>query len=405
MVNEKQLWQNRRSEYWEMAIKYLKLIGNSGFLFTIYLLFVFGSYYYGQFLQWLPETFPATLFFTLVFTWFITRGRVRTFAKQGDLFFLTPREGKLKGYFRSSIFYSLVMETIWLSLLLLVLAPLFFDRVHSSGSFLLSILFLLIGLKWWNLAAGFEEQRLQEKARYLTHTIIRLGLTGVSVYALFSIQPIWIIGGIAGALIIFYLGYFYRLSKYHSLKWDRLVEIEDQTIMTFYRVANSFTDVPALKSKVRSRNWLSPLYKLVSFKQKNVYHYMFSRAFSRANDYFGIYIRLTLLGLLFLSIVQLDWGRWFIVALFAYMTALQIETLRLHFNTSKMVDLYPISSMEKFKSHKFWLFVLGCIQAIVFGIGSVIAFNFIEGVISLVITFLVFVLHGLFRLPKLYNAM
>ncbi|MFA9557210.1 ABC transporter permease [Evansella sp. AB-rgal1] len=402
MLSEKELWQKRRSEYWTMAIKYLKLIGNSGFLFTIYLLFVFGSYYYGQLLEWLPETFPATLFFTIVLTWFITRGRVRTFAKQGDLFFLTPRERKLTSYFRSSIVYSWIMETAWLFLVMLLLAPLFFDRISSSGTMFLSILMLLSGLKLWNLLSGFEEQRIQEKNRFLLHTMIRLGLNGVGVYALFSLQPISIIGGIAVALIIFYVGYFYKLSKLHSLKWERLVEIEGQTVMTFYRIANSFTDVPALKSKVRPRIWLSSLFKLVSYKKQHVYHYMFSRAFVRSNDYFGIYIRLTLIGLLLVSIVQLDWGRWFIVGLFAYMTALQIETLRHHYDTSNMVELYPVSSQEKFGSHKYWLFVLGAIQGVLFSTVAIVTVNFIEGAISLIIVLVVYSFHGFVRLPKVY---
>ncbi|MCD8511195.1 MAG: ABC transporter permease [Bacillus sp. (in: Bacteria)] len=403
MINEKQLWSRRRMDYWTMAIKYLKLIGNSGFLFTIYLLFVFGSYYYGQFLLWLPETFPATLFFTVVFLWLMTRGRVRTFAKQGDLFFLTPREEKMSSYFRSALQYSWLMETFYFSVVLLLLAPLFFDRIHPSGSLLLSILLLLSALKGWNLACGFQEQRVQEKSRYYVHTWIRLGINGVTVYALFSLQPMWLIALLAVILSIFYFGYFYQLSKTHSVKWERLVEIEDQTVTTFYRVANSFTDVPQLKSKVRSRKWLSLLYRLVSFKKEHVYHYLFSRAFVRSNDYFGIYIRLTLLCLLFMSVIQLDWGRWLVMGLFAYMTALQIETLKHHYDTSKMVDLYPVSDQLKLASHRFWLFVLGGIQMLIFSIGAIIFHQFLDGFIAIGIVILVYVYHGLFRLKKLYE--
>ncbi|MDQ0254224.1 ABC-2 type transport system permease protein [Evansella vedderi] len=403
MISEKQLWSRRRIDYWTMATKYLKLIGNSGFLFTIYLLFVFGSYYYGQFLQWLPETFPAVLFFTLVFMWLMTRGRVRTFVKQGDLFFLTPREEKMSSYFRSALHYSWLMETFYFALVFLLLAPLFFDRIHPSGSLLLSILLLLSGLKLWNLASGFQEQRVQEKGKYHVHTFIRLGINGVTVYALFSLQPMWFVVLLAGILAVFYYGYFYQLSKTHSVKWERLVEIEDQTVMTFYRIANSFTDVPQLKSKVRFRRWLSPLFKLVSFKKQHVYHYLFSRAFVRSNDYFGIYARLTLLGLLFISVVQLDWGRWLVIGLFAYMTAQQIETLKHHYATNKMVELYPLSAQSKFQSHQFWLLVLGAIQAVIFGTGALIFYNLMDMVIALFIVSLVYFYHGFIRLAKVYR--
>ncbi|ADU29737.1 ABC transporter permease [Evansella cellulosilytica] len=402
MVNDKQIWIKRRADYWGMAIKYLKLIGNSGFLFALYLLFVFGSYYYGKFLQWLPETFPATIFFTIVFTWMITRGRVRTFAKQGDLFFLTPTEKKLSSYFRSAMYYSWGMETVYLSFLFLLLAPLFFDRIHSSGAFMLTILCFLSFLKCWNLMTSFEEQRLQEKNRYYLHGFIRLGLNAITIYALFTFQSIFFIGALVLLLVIFYFGYFQKLGKTHSLKWERLVEIENQTVMTFYRIANSFTDVPVLKSKVRPRKWLSFLFSFVKYKKAHVYHYLFIRAFTRSNDYFGIYIRLTLLAILFVSVIEIDWGRWFIVILFSYMTALQIQTLKHHFDTSSMVEIYPVSMKEKFRSHQYWLYILGTFQALIFSLSSSIMYSLYEALFVFVMTLTVYIIHSVLLLKRVY---
>ncbi|RKL68540.1 ABC transporter permease [Salipaludibacillus neizhouensis] len=404
MINVQDLWGKRRSDYWTMAIRYLRLIANSGFLFTIYLLFVFGSYYYGQFLQWLPEAFPAVLFFTVVFTWLETRGRVRTFMKQGDLFFLTPVEGRLAPYIRSSIFYSWIMETFWLALSFLVLAPLFFDRIQGTGSVLWFSLFLLSALKAYNLLTGFEEQRVLDKYHYLIHTLLRAGLNLVAVYAIFSVQPLWVIAVVTGALLLFYLGYYRRLAQQFSLKWERLVEIENQTVMTFYRIANSFTDVPSLKSKVRFRTWLNAVYSLISFDKKHVYHYLFARSFFRSNDYFGIYIRLTLLGALFLSIVELDWGRWLIAILFAYMTTLQLETLKNHYDTSQMVELYPIDPSMKIKAHSYWMNALGVFQVIVFAVIVFFPYGFLDAVIVLVLALVAYQYHIHVRLPKKYET-
>ncbi|SDY46230.1 ABC-2 type transport system permease protein [Evansella caseinilytica] len=404
MVNEKELWSKRRSDYWSMAIKYLRLIGNSGFLFTIYLLFVFGSYYYGQFLDWLPASFPATLFFTALLTWLTTRGRVRTFVKQGDLFFLSPRERKMSSYFRAAVFYSWLMETLYVSVVFLILAPLFLDRISPSGALLLAVLLLVSGLKLWNLAAGFEEQRIQDKHSYFFHTLIRAGLNGVALYALFSLQPVWFIGILAAVFIGLYAGYYRRLAAAHSLKWERLMRIEENTVMTFYRIANSFTDVPALQSKVRKRGWLSPLFRLATYRQQHVYRYLFSRAFVRSNDYFGIYLRLTLLGLLFIYVVRIDWGRWFIVALFAYMTALQLETLKQHYATAKMVELYPAGEKTKLASHQFWLIVLGLFQGMIFGLFAFLSINVADGFLVFGLTLIIYGYHLLIRLPKRYRA-
>lgn len=404
MSNIAELWTKRRGDYWTMAMKYLRLIGNSGFLFTIYLLFVFGSYYYGQFLQWLPETFPAVLFFTVLFTWLSTRGRVRTFMKQGDLIFLTPIEGKMGRYIRSSVTYSLMMETFWLLLSLLLMAPLFFDRIASGGSQLLLILLLLSALKLWNLVSGFEEQRILDKTQYLNHTLIRAGLNGVAVYALFSQQSLWLIAGVAALFLIFYIGYYRKLARVYSLKWERLVEIENQTVMTFYRIANSFTDVPSLKSKVKFRRWLNPVYKFIRFEREKVYHYVFARSFMRSDDYFGIFVRLTFIGCLFISIVEIGWGRWFIAVLFAYMTALQIETLKYHYDTSQMIELYPVGIENKFKGHQFWMATLGSVQSVIFAAITSLTYGLIDGLIVLIFSIGIYLYHVQVRLIKKYET-
>ena len=174
--------------------------------------------------------------------------------------------------------------------------------------------------------------------------------------------------------------------------------------MTFYRMANSFTDVPALKSKVVKRQWLSPLYKLVAYKKEGVFHYLYIRAFTRANDFFGIYLRLTLIAILFISIVQLDWGRWLIALVFAYMTALQMETLKQYYSTSNMADLYPISQKERLKSHRFWLLRLGVFQGLIFSLAAILAHGFLDAGIILLLSLAVYIIHTSLRLPKLYET-
>lgn len=51
------LWRERVGSYWNEAIRYLRLIANSGFLFTVYVLLLIGSVYYSRLLDSLPESF------------------------------------------------------------------------------------------------------------------------------------------------------------------------------------------------------------------------------------------------------------------------------------------------------------------------------------------------------------
>ncbi|QKS70752.1 ABC transporter permease [Paenalkalicoccus suaedae] len=400
MREHNELWTDRKNEYWTMAIRYLRLIGNSGFLFAIYLLIVFGSYYYGQFIEWLPETFPTAILLTVVFSLMITRGRVRTFMKQADLVFLLPMEARLKEYFKKSLVYSLVMETFWLSLVFFLFLPLYVDRIGTGGDIIFGTLALFALLKLWNLLTSFEEQRMLERAGL--HVGVRFVLNVMVVYAIITVQSLWVILAFAVILTLIYILYFKKLSIY-QLKWERLIFIEENTVRSFYRVANNFTDVPALKEKVKPRAWANPIIQLVSYKNENVYRYLFARAFFRANDYLGFYVRLTLLGLLFIWAVDLPWGMVLVAALFAFMTAMQIETLKNHYRTHTIVSLYPIDQETRINGHRYWLLFLGSFQTLLFAVFGLLFMDVVTATLILVAVAAVYGYHSQLRLPRVYK--
>ncbi|MBB5173231.1 ABC transporter permease [Texcoconibacillus texcoconensis] len=366
MINIQSLWSKRVKEYWRMAIRYLRLIGNSGFLFTVYILIVFGSYYYGIFLDELPASFPTEVFLALVFALFLSKVRVRTFLKEADVVFLSPLEGKIDRYFRTSFFYSLAVQSAWLLLLTVIVTPMYADRITANVGALFASFLAFVLLIAWNMYASFNEQRLQERGVQNIHLILRFVANVVMTLFVFHLVNVFVlaIGFIILALIT--ATYYQRLGRNHSLKWDQLVEIEDQMLTMFYRIANSFTDVPRLKTKVRARKLLTPVLRLVPYAQQRTFHYLYSRAFLRSNDYFGIYMRLTIVGSLLLIWIQTDWAQWFIVVLFTYMTGLQIATLYRHFHTNHQVDLYPIAKSERQQAVQAVVFCLLLLQVAIF---------------------------------------
>lgn len=131
-MNAQSLWQERVQTYWREAGRYLKLIGNSGFLFTVYFLFIVGSYYYQQILEQLPAEFPTVELFTVVFLLILTRSRVRTFVKQADVVFLLPFEAKMGDYFRSAIRYSFFMQVGIIFIVLLLLGHYLFFELEQA---------------------------------------------------------------------------------------------------------------------------------------------------------------------------------------------------------------------------------------------------------------------------------
>lgn len=339
-MNALNLWQDRVQSYWREAGRYLKLIGNSGFLFTVYFLFIVGSYYYQQILEQLPEQFPTVELFTIVFLFILTRSRVRTFVKQADVVFLLPYEGKMGDYFRSAVRYSFFIQAFIVALFMLLLGPLFVLRIGTGIVFWTALAILLLA-KLWNVLSSWEEQRLQSRQERLSHMALRACINAVLLYLLFSQANLLYVGAILVLMFGLYLLYWKKFSQSYSLKWDHLIQVEESMVMFFYRIANAFTDVPQLRNQVRERTYLSWLIPLLTGKNKSVYSYLMSRSFIRSNDYLGIYVRLVLVGAFVLYIIPSGWIQLAILVVFMHMVMMQLSTIWFHYDMNMWVDIYP----------------------------------------------------------------
>ncbi|MDT8862015.1 ABC transporter permease [Alkalihalobacillus sp. MEB130] len=341
------LWKERVSAYWNMAIRYLRLIGNSGFLFTVYVLIIIGSYYYSVFLDWLPETFPAVWVFVAVFAHFLTRSGVRTFVKPADVVFLLPYESKLGRYFQASKWYSIGLQGGVILLVLVVLSPLFTQYLAQDVGSLLLVFFLLIVAKVWNVFASFEEQRFQSEAERSTHFFLRGIINIVFTYLLFSGANILYLLVLYIIMVGLYFLYYQKIANQLTVKWDHLIAVEQGMLLFFYRIANAFTDVPQLRNKVKPRNYLKWIVNVISDPNKSVYHYLFARSFLRSNDYLGIYIRLVVISAILLIALPSGWLQLVVFVLFMHMVTNQLSTIWYHYDTNMWVDLYPTEPEEK----------------------------------------------------------
>ncbi|KHF42040.1 ABC transporter permease [Halalkalibacter okhensis] len=341
------LWKERVNAYWNMAIRYLRLIGNSGFLFTVYVLIIIGSYYYSVFLDWLPQSFPAVWVFVAVFAHLLTRSGVRTFVKPADVVFLLPYESKLGAYFQASKWYSIGLQSGIILLALVVLSPLFSEYLAAEAGSLLLVFVLLIAAKGWNIIASFEEQRFQSESDRRSHFLLRGIINLVFTYLLFSGASLLFVLAIFVIMAGLYVMYYQKLAKKLSIKWDHLIEVEQEMLFFFYRIANAFTDVPQLRNKVRPRTYLKGFMPILIDSKKSVYHYLFVKSFIRANDYLGIYVRLVLIAAVILLALPTGWLQVVVLLLFMHMVTTQLSTLWYHYDTNMWVDLYPVEDTEK----------------------------------------------------------
>ncbi|WP_078552627.1 ABC transporter permease [Bacillus alkalicellulosilyticus] len=392
------LWNQRVKEYWNMAIRYLRLIGNSGFLFTIYLLIIIGAYYYSILLNWLPKEFPASYVFIAVMSYLLTRSPIRTFLTQGDVVFLTPLEDKLTRYFRSSIIYTAILQCCSLLVVMILLSPLFTQRVNEMPGAIYGVIGLLFVAKVWNVVCSWEEYRLQETDQRVKHTMLRLIVNLVFTFIIFAFAHVAYIIGLLAIMAILYLFYYRHFGRQHSIKWEQLIEMEERLLTMFYRIANQFTDVPKLKNKVSSRRWLQFILTGISFTRKNTFNYLFLRSFLRANDYFGMFVRILIVGAILLIVIPPGPIRILLFLLFIYMSGLQLSTLWNHYHTKLWVDLYPIAEEEKKNSFSSILFRLLLGKTIIF---TLILFAYQESFVNVLILFSVGTIFSYFYSFKL----
>lgn len=368
MIDVKQLWKIRATAYWNEAIRYFRLMANSGLLFALYFLIIVGGYYYQKLLDWLPESFQVEWVFIVIFLLLLTKTNIRTFMKEGDLVFFLPLEGRLAPYIRRSIIYSICLQSAVIVLVIMVLSPLFLHRIGDIKQ-LFFALFLIIIVKGWNVIAKWASQRyLQIQDRRANLYFIRLPINATFLFLLFfqaNIVFLLVVFLIMGCL---YLFYYRNIRKSHSLKWEDLLAIEERMLYSFYRFANLFTDVPKLKHRTKERTAFNWLLTFIRYDQKNIFSYLFLRSFLRANDYFGIYVRLIFVAMIFLYIIPLNVIHLLVYFAFLFITALQLSTLLHHYQFQLWIDLYPVDKKWKKKAISQLVFALLTLKALLLAV-------------------------------------
>ncbi|EIT85846.1 Ecs exoprotein ABC transporter permease [Fictibacillus macauensis ZFHKF-1] len=359
-----QLWKKRRDHYLTIALKYFRLIGNSGFMLSLYILFVTGSFYYAQILKQLPDQFPAVWVLLVVFLYLLTRSPFRTFLQSGDLVFLLPIEPYMKAYFKKSFYYTFLIQAFSITLVTLALGPLYSRFISLRTSDLIITLLLLIVVKGWNIRTSWEEQRLPYEVTRRSYRGIRICVNGVFLYLLFEKAYVFVIAMFA-VMYVLHQFVYKRIQREYSIKWEHLIHLENRAMMKLYRIANLFTDVPQLSQKVRPRKWLSFLAH-AKFAPRRPFHGLYRKTFIRSNDYLGIYVRLTLIGLLFLWWIPSGWWHVALLLLFTHATGVQLLPLFKHHKGNVWFELYPLQKDSRFQAFKGLLQTLLSVQLCIF---------------------------------------
>lgn len=344
MVDAKQLFSDRLNEHFKQLSHYLRYIFNGHIAVALIFFISVASIFYQEWLMMLPRHFPAGIVIGIIFGLIASYNPVRTMLQRPDLMFLIVAEHQLYPYFRRTLIYSFFSQVYIVFLVAAILGPLYFHVfTNRSGKiYLLTIIALLI-IKGWNLIMNWWTIKVQHTLFYRTHWLLRLFLN-MSIFIYF-IEGHMVLTTIATMLLIGLFLYTYGIQKrFTGLPWNELVNIEEQHLQSFYRLANLFTDVPQMKVPVKKRRWLTYfIQRFIPLQKTYTFDYLYRLSFARSGDYLGMYMRLLIIGSLAIYFVDHLWMKIGLVLLFIYMSCFQLLTLYRHHRTVMWLDLYPVS--------------------------------------------------------------
>jgi ABC-2 type transport system permease protein len=401
--NVESIWKKRIVEYNQELQKYLKYMFNDHLLFVLIFALGGAAYTYNQWVKTLDPAFPAPLIMAVILGLLLAWSPVYTFLREADAVFLLPLEGRLSSYFTKCIWISFMFQSYIQLLVLAALMPMYVAVSGSSFGSFFPLLCFVLALKVWNLYVRWFMLRFQEREAHLTDSFLRFLLSGSLVFLVLSGAEFWMVIVVA-FIMLGYAFYFFQSTKGKNLKWDLLINLEQQRMLIFYRIANMFTDVPKLKGKVHRRKWLDGLVR-TPFSQASTYRYLYLRSLVRTSEYSGLYLRLTLIGVLLIYSNSSFIFSILTALVFLYLTAFQLIPLFKRFDYKIWVLIYPVSRELKKSSFQKIMNQAMVIQAVVFSLPLFIKGAWMEGVITLLVGMSFSILFSQFYLVQRLKKM
>lgn len=384
MFDSNKFYKQRLSAHMKELSRYLRYMFNGHLMIALFFFISVVAVYYQQWLAQLPEDFPTALIIGVLLGLLVSYSPVRTLLKEPDLVFLIAAENKMNAYFRNVLIYSFIIQLYVILLLVAALGPLYFASFpdRTGNMYLLTIAIVLL-FKVGNLIANWWMLKVREPGIRQVDLTVRT-LLNITVFY-FIIQGDMLLAGITTVLFTGVFLYDFDVSrKQPGVVWDLLVEKDQVRMQSFYRIANMFADVPHLKNRIKKRHWLVSMVSGVPFTQARTFDYLYRITFVRSGDYLGMYIRLIIIGGLFIYFIPNVWVQILFVLLFLYLSCFQMMTLYQHHRTTMWLDIYPVGKDFRQQALIKLLYQLTLFQTVLFSLLFLIMQEYAGFIIALV---------------------
>ncbi|MBU7218403.1 ABC transporter permease [Staphylococcus gallinarum] len=367
-TNAKQLFIQRKREIAKEKRYYNKFIFNGHF--SVFLVILLGAFImgYAGWLQSIPKHINYALIASVVMA-VISIFPIRTLLKDADRLFLLPFEKHMSEYMKQSISYSYFTRIGLQILMIVILFPLFYVLNGQTFGFyvIFAILALLLPLLGLVLKWLWYKYKLESWSLYTLLLIIYTSsyYVALGVKSIASIAAVFILIGLAFIL--------YKSTNKHLFPWEKLIKIEQQHHMNYYKFVNMFTDVKHLKETAVRRSYLDPLLttpKQKKFNAQHMYLYLFTRSFARGKDAFHIILRLVVIAIILIIWLQQPVVALIIGSLFMYIILLQMAQFYTQQAYGLWPQVWPVPDSKVIRGYEQFLnrlmFIIGIIFLIVY---------------------------------------
>lgn len=338
------LFSQRRQRHFMELLKYWRLVFNDHFVIALF--FLFGALAYG-YSQWLPQLNDHLWWSRwLLVLWFvlITQvGRLATLLKRPDPIFLLPQVRSISRYLKQATIYSMILGVLMVLTLSVIALPfaLTTERLTTFDISLILITALITKVTWlWTarkaISIRWGAQRSRTIAGYWINPLIVWLVT-------WFVGPIW--GLLVSAILLVAMTTYYRNV---AIDWRLAVRAEQDRMFSIYRFFNLFTDVPSVQGSVKRRKWATGLIKLLE-NDNHAWAYLYAHGFVRNTEVSGLVTRLTIVGMLVVFFIPVNWLNTVIALLFIYLVATQLMPFYEQYQNNVFTHIYPIDHEVRVK--------------------------------------------------------
>ncbi|MBM7583870.1 ABC-2 type transport system permease protein [Bacillus pakistanensis] len=293
------LWNRRFQSYIKIRVHYFSYMVNGGLLIGLLILLVTGIYYYIGWLKNLPETFPTNLLTSFVLSGFIACVQIRLFIKRADTLYLLPLERALeKSYFKKGRIFSFIRSFALLLIGVIIVLPLYSQNHEMT---ILSNILLIIGLSIvLGLNVSYSYVLRRKHSGFFTWLLMFVHSFVYSFIFVSSEMKYLIIGLLLSISLQLYSMRIYQTTAF---PWEAFLKSQSRADLIFYSIANQFLDVKEYQKRVKRRAYLNAV--LALFSNEATLYYLI-RTFIRKGDSFGLFLRLTIIGVIVISFASLN---------------------------------------------------------------------------------------------------